>query len=148
MSEALASPRKTRELQNHHMDSTIWNEFPFRDDDIVIATYAKAGTTWMQQIVGSLVFQDATPREFPKVSPWIDQRFAGSGDHRAARQYLVLQHPAGISFDLQPDEVLVLWKFINFYRESLNDAQHKTDPQLKAINTEELFDHNKRWREK
>jgi len=61
---------------------------------------------------------------------------------------LVLQHPTGISFDLQPDEVLVLWKFINFYRESLTDSQHKTDPQLKAINTEELFDHNKRWRER
>ena len=26
-------PRKTRELHNHHMDSTQWNDFPFRDDD-------------------------------------------------------------------------------------------------------------------
>jgi len=29
------------------MDSTIWNEFKFRDGDVVISTYAKAGTTWM-----------------------------------------------------------------------------------------------------
>ena len=49
-------PRKTRELHNHHFDSTIWNDFAFRDDDIVIATYAKSGTTWMQQIVGQLIF--------------------------------------------------------------------------------------------
>ena len=49
-------PVKTRELHNHHFDSTIWNDFAFRDDDIVIATYAKSGTTWTQQIVGQLIF--------------------------------------------------------------------------------------------
>ena len=32
-------PQKTRELHNHHFDSTIWNDFSFRADDIVIATY-------------------------------------------------------------------------------------------------------------
>ncbi|MEJ2441129.1 MAG: sulfotransferase domain-containing protein, partial [Gammaproteobacteria bacterium] len=26
-------------LHNHHFDSTIWNDFKFRDDDIIIATY-------------------------------------------------------------------------------------------------------------
>ena len=49
-------PCKTRELMNNHMDSTIWNDFAFRNDDIVVATYAKAGTAWTQQIVGQLVF--------------------------------------------------------------------------------------------
>ena len=33
------SPVKTRELHNHHFDSTIWNDFKFRDDDIIIAKY-------------------------------------------------------------------------------------------------------------
>ena len=32
-----ALPRKTREFQNHHFDSTVWNDFAFRDGDIVIA---------------------------------------------------------------------------------------------------------------
>ena len=48
-------PRKSRELHNHHFDSTVWNDLSFRDDDIIIATYAKAGTTWIQQIVGQLL---------------------------------------------------------------------------------------------
>jgi aryl sulfotransferase len=33
-------PLKGRELHNHHFDSTVWNDFQFRDDDIVIATTA------------------------------------------------------------------------------------------------------------
>jgi hypothetical protein len=41
---AIAWPRKQRELHNHHFDSTIWNDFAFRGDDIVIATYGKSGT--------------------------------------------------------------------------------------------------------
>ena len=49
-------PQKLREVQNHSMDSTQWNEFKYRDDDIVIASWAKAGTTWIQQIVGQLIF--------------------------------------------------------------------------------------------
>ena len=36
-------PRKTRELHNHHFDSTIWNDFAFRDDDIVIVDLRQVG---------------------------------------------------------------------------------------------------------
>jgi aryl sulfotransferase len=76
VTEALAWPLKTRELQNHHMDSTIWNDFPFRDDDIVVATYAKAGTTWMQQIVGQLLFRGDPTVKPMQICPWLDMRIA------------------------------------------------------------------------
>jgi len=67
-------PRKTREFHNHHIDSTIWNDFQFRDDDIVIATYAKAGTTWVQQIVSQLLFDGEEGLEVAHMSPWLDLR--------------------------------------------------------------------------
>jgi len=67
-------PTKTRELHNHHFDSTIWNDFPFRDDDIVISTYAKSGTTWMQQIISQLLFPGEAGLEVAEMSPWLDLR--------------------------------------------------------------------------
>jgi aryl sulfotransferase len=67
-------PKKKGELHNHHFDSTIWNDFSFRDDDIIIATYGKAGTTWMQQIVGQLLFKGDHNLEIAEMSPWLDLR--------------------------------------------------------------------------
>lgn len=69
-----AWPRKTREVHNHHMDSTIWDRFAFRDDDVIVATYAKSGTTWTQHIVGQLVFQGDPNVQVAQISPWLDLR--------------------------------------------------------------------------
>jgi aryl sulfotransferase len=71
---SIAWPVKTREIHNHHMNSTVWNGFKFRDDDIVIATYAKSGTTWMQQIVAQLIFNGGEGIDVPHLSPWVDLR--------------------------------------------------------------------------
>lgn len=67
-------PVKTRELHSHHFDSTVWNDLDFRNDDIVIATYAKSGTTWMQQIVGQLLFAGDPDVKVAEISPWVDLR--------------------------------------------------------------------------
>ncbi len=74
MSMDIAWPGKTRELHNHHFDSTIWNDFKFRDDDIIISTYAKAGTTWMQQIIAQMMFGGDPDLEVAEMSPWLDLR--------------------------------------------------------------------------
>ena len=58
-SENIQWPKKVREYQHRLVDSTIWNEFKFRNDDIIIDTYSKSGTTWVQQIVAQLLWKGA-----------------------------------------------------------------------------------------
>ena len=71
---SISWPRKTREMHSHHFDSTVWNDFPLRGDDIVIATFGKSGTTWTQQIVGQLIFKGADDVIISELSPWLDLR--------------------------------------------------------------------------
>ena len=66
--------KKLREFQTHHFDSTVWNGFQFRPDDIIIATYAKSGTTWIQQIIAQLLFNGDPNLEVAEMSPWLDLR--------------------------------------------------------------------------
>lgn len=74
MASGAVLPQKTRELHNHHFDSTIWNDLQFRDDDVVIATYAKSGTTWTQQIVGQMLLGPDPELAVAEMSPWVDLR--------------------------------------------------------------------------
>ena len=68
-------PQKTREYQNFAMDSTFWNDFKFRGDDIFISSYGKAGTTWIQQIVAQFIFKGETVGlPVGDMSMWVDFR--------------------------------------------------------------------------
>ncbi|HEY5624578.1 MAG TPA: sulfotransferase domain-containing protein [Gammaproteobacteria bacterium] len=67
-------PQKTRELHNALMDSDRWDSFRFRDDDIVIDTWAKSGTTWTQQIMAQLVFNGIEGTAAMDLAPWLDMR--------------------------------------------------------------------------
>lgn len=64
-----------RLYHHHHLDSRRWDEITPRADDIVITTSYKAGTTWMQRIVGCLVFQSTElPGGLDACSPWVEFR--------------------------------------------------------------------------
>jgi aryl sulfotransferase len=70
MATLLRAPKRV--VRTPVADSRRWNQFEPRDDDIVIATFAKCGTTWTQRIVDLLVFQSPDVRPFGDISPWLD----------------------------------------------------------------------------
>ncbi len=51
----------SRHVRSRIFDSARWEGYRPREDDIIIATYSKCGTTWMQRIVSMLLFQSAAP---------------------------------------------------------------------------------------
>lgn len=51
----VAWPRKRRDVLNHHQDSRNWEMITLREGDVVAANWAKAGITWLQQILVQLV---------------------------------------------------------------------------------------------
>jgi len=64
-----------REYRTWILDSRRWLGYRPRRDDIIIATYPKCGTTWMQRIVSLLVFQTPEPKPVMQISAWVDRRF-------------------------------------------------------------------------
>ena len=66
-----------RKVRSRVFDSERWQGYTPRSDDIIIATYSKCGTTWMQRIVSMLVFASAEPKKIWDLSPWPDMRLFG-----------------------------------------------------------------------
>ena len=147
----VAWPRKTRELHNHHFDSTIWNEFRFRPDDVVIATYAKSGTTWTQQIVGQLILGGREGIEVATVSPWLDLRVPAKEIKLAAleaqthRRFIKTHLPVdALRFSPQAKYIYVgrdgrdvVWSMYNHHANAndawyrlLNDAPGRVGPPI------------------
>ena len=52
--------------------SDRWQGFTFRDDDIVITTPSKSGTTWLQSLVALLLFDGVPDEPVYELSPWLD----------------------------------------------------------------------------
>ena len=161
-------PVKTRELHNHHFDSTIWNDFKFRDDDIVIATYAKSGTTWMQQIIAQLLFNGEAGLEVSEMSPWMDLRVPPKEiklpivEAQKHRRFLKTHLPVdALSFSPKAKYIYigrdgrdVLWSLHNHHinaNQAWYDALNETPGRVgDAINppTSDIVEYYHQWLEK
>lgn len=64
-------------IRSRIFDSARWAGWRPRPDDIIIATYPKCGTTWVQRIVGMLVLGTTDPLPINDISPWPDMRLFG-----------------------------------------------------------------------
>ena len=151
MTKGVSWPTKTRELHSHHFDSTIWNDFTFRDDDIVIATYAKSGTTWMQQIIGQMLFGPDPELAVAELSPWLDLRVPPKAvklpvvEAQSRRRFLKTHLPVdALVFSPQAKYIYigrdardVVWSFYNHHANAneiwysaLNDTPGRVGPPI------------------
>lgn len=68
-----AAVGERRRYRNVAFDSARWEALDLRDDDIVISTSPKCGTTWMQMMCALLVFGTPDlPAPLAVLSPWVD----------------------------------------------------------------------------
>jgi aryl sulfotransferase len=65
-------------------DSKRWDSVKLRDDDIIVATWAKSGTTLTQQMVYQLISGGADGVAMGAVSPWVEVRFGPPSAELAA----------------------------------------------------------------
>lgn len=68
-------PVKKREIQDARIDSSIWNKFVYRNDDIIVSSYPKSGTTWLQQIVAMIISEGDPDFSISEKSPWLEYRW-------------------------------------------------------------------------
>ncbi len=131
----------TRVYQHHHLDSTRWDHVPYRDDDIVITTPYKCGTTWTQRIACALLHGPDQPMT-RDLSPWIDARFTGPIESTAAaanaqphRRFLK-SHLAldGIRWDDRVRFVVVGRDTRDVFMSLLNHYDAYTDVAMAALN--------------
>jgi len=138
MPALLRAPSRT--VRSRVYDSARWNGYQPRPDDIVIATYAKCGTTWMQRIVSMLVFQSAQPLPVWEASPWPDMRLFGPIEDELAKAQ-AQTHRRFFKTHL-PREALPIYagvKFIHVARDG-RDAAMSFHNHLSHFTAETLVD--------
>ncbi len=79
-------PTRDRVYMNSVTNSEIWADFDLRDDDVIVSTPPKCGTTWMQSIVVMLIFgRPGMDVRIGDRSPWLD---CGFRDSKATAEFL------------------------------------------------------------
>ena len=67
-------PQRTKSFENVRIDSARWDHYVPRKGDVVVATYAKNGTTWMEYIVLHLIHRGPSKPTIHEVAIWLDRK--------------------------------------------------------------------------
>lgn len=68
----IAWPKETRRVQEGLVDLARWSSLKFRDNDILIDTFAKSGTNWIKQVVAQLIYGGAEDRIGMAMGPYLE----------------------------------------------------------------------------
>lgn len=131
-------PKKTKNYLGPLTDTSRWENFKHRQDDIFICTPPKCGTTWTQAIIAMLVFGKVNHGFKPgMISPWIDAQLApiddylqevGSQEHR---RFIKTHTPLdGIPYFPECTYIAVLRDPRDVYISSLNHRDNMTNKEL------------------
>lgn len=137
----------TRRYVSYISDSDRWQALDRRDDDIIISTPSKCGTTWTQQIVAMLVFGTADlPAPLSELSPWLDMQIRTTDEVVAAldaqqhRRFIKTHTP----LDGLPDDprVTYLTVFRHPLDVALSDLDHarNTDGEIFRLRQDAVGD--------
>tara|TARA_A100001037_G_scaffold292770_1_gene308519 strand:- start:204 stop:1127 length:924 start_codon:yes stop_codon:yes gene_type:complete len=67
-------PLRTKSYKNLRIDTSRWDRYVARSGDVVVATYAKNGTTWMEQIVLHLIHRGPDRPTIHDTAVWVDRK--------------------------------------------------------------------------
>ena len=92
------------------MDSRRWDAYKPRKNDVVVATYPKSGTTWVQRIVSLLIFQSLEVIQIDKIFPWWERR-TGISISDVARDFEAQSQQRSIKTHLPLDGLPIRYNF-------------------------------------
>lgn len=79
MVDGMELPERTTTYVGHLTDTSRWNSFQVRRDDLFICTPPKCGTTWTQAICANLIFRrSGFEGKITDISPWLDSKLESS----------------------------------------------------------------------
>jgi len=135
-------PVRNRVYESHHFDGPVWDELKMRDDDVVIATAYKSGTTWVQNIVGLLIHGGEEPEmSVADQSLWADLRvpprevkhqiFDGIKSRRFIKTHLPIN---AIKFDPKVKYIVVGRAGLDVFMSLMNHYEKGNDMWYGALN--------------
>ena len=133
-----STPQQTASYLGNITDTSRWENFQHRSDDIFICTPPKCGTTWTQAICAMLVFGKVDHGvQASKTSPWIDAQFAPIDEYlehveaQSHRRYIKTHSPLdGIPYFPECTYLMVCRDPRDVYCSNLNHRDNMTNVEL------------------